>query len=137
MSIITKDHRLSVKPFAAVPAVLDLPEIQREPASVSNVSSRSSMRGNVDLEEGCLITKSVKYAHQLAHMVNAVGSGDPQPVVSQKFQEIPPQVLKLFSLQHDLIELDLGIIPYVRFTLDDPCNLALRKSEGRAPARLI
>ncbi|KAF8344504.1 hypothetical protein F5887DRAFT_1075330 [Amanita rubescens] len=106
MSIITKDHHLSVKPFAAVPAVLDLPEIQCEPASVSNISSRSSMRGNVDLEEGCLITKSVKYAHHLAHMVNAVRSGDPQPL-------------------HDLIELDLGIIPYVRFTLDDPCNLVL------------
>ena len=97
MSIISKDHRLSVKRFAAVPAVLDLPEIQREPASVSNVSSLSSMRGNVDLEEGCLITKSVKYAHQLTHMVHAVRSGDPQPVVSHKFQENPSQVLKFLS----------------------------------------
>ena len=83
MSLITKD-RLSVRPFAAVPALLDLPEIQREPASVSNVSSRlSSMRGRVDLEEGCLVTKFVKYAHQLAYMVNAVRSGDPEPVVSK------------------------------------------------------
>lgn len=140
MSLLTEEHRLSVKQFAAVPALLDLPEIQREPASVSNVSSRllqSSMRGSVDLEEGCIITKSVKYAHQLAHMVNAVRSEDPQPVVSQKFQEIPPEVLKLFSLQQDVLELDLRVIPYAQFTLDDPCNLVLRKSEGRALVRLI
>jgi len=98
MSLLTKEHRLSVKPFAAVPALLDLPEIKRGPASASNVSSRlSPMRGSVDLEEGCLITKSVKYVHQLAHMVNEVSSGDSQPIVSQRFQEIPPQVLKLFS----------------------------------------
>jgi len=84
------------------------------------------MGGSVNLEEGCLITKSVKYAHQLAHMVNAVRSGDPQPIVSQRFQEI-----------QDLLELDLRVIPYARFTLDDPCNLTLRKSEGRALARLI
>ena len=70
------------------------------------------MCGSVDLEEGCLVTKSMKYAHKLAHMVNAVHSGDPQPVVSEKFQEIPPQVLKLFSLQQDLLELDLRVIPY-------------------------
>jgi len=78
MSLLTKDHRLSVKQFAAVPALLDLPEIQRKPASVSNVSSRlSSMRGGLDLEEGCFITKSVKYTHQVAHMVNAVRTRDP------------------------------------------------------------
>jgi hypothetical protein len=136
MSLITKD-RLSVKPFGAVPALLDLPEIQREPASVSNVSSRlSSLRGGVHLEEGCLVTKSVKYAHQLAHMVNAVRSRDPEPVVSQKFREIPPQVLKLFPFQEDLVD-SLGVISYERFSLDDPCNLVFRESEGSALARLI
>ena len=83
MSLLTNEHRLSVKPFAAVPALLDLPEIQREPASVSNVSSRlSTMCGGVDLEEGCLLTKSVRYTHQVAHIINAVRSGDPQPIVS-------------------------------------------------------
>lgn len=91
MSLITHQHRLSVKEFAAVPAVLDLPEIQRDAASVSDVSPRSSKRGGiVDLEEGCLITKSVKYVHQLVHWVNAVCSGDPGPAVSQKFQVDPP-----------------------------------------------
>ncbi|KAF8801382.1 hypothetical protein BYT27DRAFT_7115088, partial [Phlegmacium glaucopus] len=108
--VLTEENRLLVKPFAAVPALLDLPEIQRQPASVSNVSSRlSSMRGSVDLEEGCLITKVVKYVHQLAHMVNAVRSGDLQPV-------------------QDVLELDLKVIPYEGFTLDDPCNLALLES---------
>jgi hypothetical protein len=140
MSLLTKEYRLSVKSFAAVPALLDLPEIQRETASVSNVYSRhsrlSSMRGSVDLKEGCLITKSVKYTHQLAHMVNAVCSGDPQPIVSQSSKRSYRRVLKLFSLQEDLIG-ELKVIPYARFTLDDPCNLVLRKSEGRALARLI
>ena len=39
MSRLTEEHRLSVKLFAAVPALLDLPEIKYGPASVSNVSS--------------------------------------------------------------------------------------------------
>ena len=87
MSLLTNDSRLSVKPFAAVPALLDLPEIHRQPASVSNVSSRSSVCSDVDLEKGCLVTKSVKYTHQVAHLVNAVRFGDPVPNVSQIFQE--------------------------------------------------
>lgn len=90
MSLLTKDGRLSVKPFAVVPALLDLPEIHRQPASVSNVSSRSSVSGGVDLEEGCLITKSVKYTHQVAYLVNVVRSGDPVPIVSETFQEDSP-----------------------------------------------
>jgi hypothetical protein len=116
MSLLTNEHRLSAKRFAAVPALLDLPEIQREPASVSNVSSRSSiMRGGVDPEEGCLITKSVKYTHQLLHMVDAVRSGDPQPIVSQKgSKRIQPQVPKL------LVTVEfLKIMPYAGFTLED------------------
>jgi hypothetical protein len=138
-SLLTKEHRLTAKQFASVPALLDLPEIQRVPASVSNVSSRlssSGRYGNIELQEGCLITKSVKYTHQLAHMVNAVHSVDPQPVVGQS-SKILQQVLKLFSSQHDILELDLGVIPYAEFTLDDPCNLALCKSERRVPERLI
>lgn len=106
MSLLTKEHRLSVKPFAAVPALLDLPEIKRG-ASASNVSScLSSMGGSVDLEEGCLITKSVKYAHRLAYMVNAAHSGDAKPI-------------------QDLLEFDLKVIPYARFKLEDPCNIVL------------
>ena len=86
MPLLTEEHRLSAKPFAAVPALLELPEIKCGPASVSNVSSHLSfVHGLVDLEEGCLITKSVKYAHRLAYMVNAARSGDPKPIVSQRF----------------------------------------------------
>ena len=70
MSLITAEYHLSVKPFAAVPALLNLPEIICGPATVSNVSCFSSMRSSsVNLMEGCLTTKSVKYAHQLAHIV--------------------------------------------------------------------
>jgi hypothetical protein len=88
MSLIIKEERLTVKAFATVPALLDLPEIEREPASVSNVSSRSSMgvNLNVNFEEGCIVTKSVKYTHQVTHLVNAVRSRDPEPVVSRNFR---------------------------------------------------
>lgn len=71
----------------------------RDPASASNVSSRrpsvsrlSSIRGGVDLEESCLVTKSVKYVHQLAHMVNAVRLSNPRPICV-------------------LLQVDLGVIP--------------------------
>ena len=137
MSLLTEEYRLSVKQFAAIPALLNLPEITRGPASVSNVSSRlSSMRGGVNLEEGCLITKSVNYTHKLAYMVSVGHSGEPQPIVSRWFQEIPPEMLKLFSLQESLLEFDLGVIPYAKFSLKDPCNLTLSKFEGRALAGL-
>ena len=70
MSLITAEYHLSVKPFAAVPALLNLPEIICGPATVSNISCFSSMRSSsVNLKEGCLTTKSMKYAHQLAHIV--------------------------------------------------------------------
>lgn len=129
MSLVNRDGRLSVKPFASVPALLDLPQILRKPATVSNVSSLSSIRGGIQLEEGCLITKSIKYTHQVAHLLNAVRSGDPKPIVSLKFQKDFNRNRRNLSLQHDLV-ISLRIIPYARFTLNDPCNLVLRKSEG-------
>jgi hypothetical protein len=61
------------------------------------------MHGTVELEEGCLITKSVKYTHQLAHMVNAVRSGEPKPVVRNS-KRMLTHVLRLFSLQQDIID---------------------------------
>jgi hypothetical protein len=97
MSFLGHGNILSVKAFAKVPAVLDLPEIRRETASVSNVSSRhESMRDSVSLEEGCILTKTVKYTHKLVHFVNAVHGGDPVPIVSQNFQ-ILMLVLKLIT----------------------------------------
>ena len=65
MSLVTGQGRITVKKFAAVPALLDLDEIQRQPASVSQVSSFQGANDNVDLAEGCMLTKSVKYTHQL------------------------------------------------------------------------
>jgi hypothetical protein len=81
--MLTKDHRLTVKQFAAVPGLLNLPAIQRAPASVSNEPSFRGVDGGVDLSEGCLVTKSIKYTHQLAHWVNAVRNGDPSEVVGR------------------------------------------------------
>jgi hypothetical protein len=81
MSLVTNEHRITVKKFAAVPALLDLPEIQRLPGSVSRASSWRGEGDGVDLAEGCLLTKTVKYTHQLAHWVNAVRDGDPTEVV--------------------------------------------------------
>ena len=101
MSLLTKEGHLSVKTCAFVPAVLNLPEIKRAPRSVSNVSLRSSHRGpggGVDLTEGCMLTKSVKYTHQLSHLISAVRKGDPQPVVSRKFARTYPHLLTLLHI---------------------------------------
>ncbi|KAF5373278.1 hypothetical protein D9615_007399 [Tricholomella constricta] len=111
MSLLTEEGHLSVKPYAFVPAVLNLPEIKRAQGSVSNVSSRSSHRGpggGVDLTEGCMLTKSVKYTHQLSQFISAIHRGDPQPV-------------------EDVIG-KLYIVPYDNFTLDDRCNLTYLES---------
>jgi hypothetical protein len=82
MSLVTRQGCITVKKFAAVPALLDLDEIQRQPASVSQVSSFRGADDVVDLAEGCMLTKSVKYTHQLAHWINAVRGGDSSEVVS-------------------------------------------------------
>ena len=113
MSLLTNDHRISVKPFAAVPNLLGLPEIQRRPEAQSPTISSyrwPPLRGNVNLEEGCLIAKSTKYTHQLAHMVNAVRSGNPRPIVSQNFQgdsdnKIPPGTKALLTGMYRSISL--------------------------------
>ena len=89
MSLLTREDRISVKPFARVPALLDLPAIQRAPASVSDVSSSRGPAGGVDLSEGCLITKTIKYTHQLAHWVNAVRNkfADSRLIVRRRFMD--------------------------------------------------
>ena len=84
MSLITPENRLTVKKFAAVPSVLGLTPIV-QPGSVSTSSSRRAVGGFVDIDEGCMLTKSVKYTHQLAHWVSAVQGGDSSAVVSTKF----------------------------------------------------
>ena|SRR5271170_5047741 len=82
MSLLTPSGQISVKPFANVPALGDLPAIRRARGSVSGVSSRRGIDGGVDLAEGCMITKSIKYTHQLAHWVNAIRHGDATEIVS-------------------------------------------------------
>jgi hypothetical protein len=83
MSLVTKDNRISVKQFAAVPALVGLPAITRSTPTVSGVSCFGGPEGGVDLHEGCMVTKLVKYTHQLVHFVNAVHEGDPADVVSR------------------------------------------------------
>ncbi|KAH9992714.1 hypothetical protein BJV74DRAFT_877832 [Russula compacta] len=97
MSLVTRDNRVSVKQFASIPALIGLPAIMRSAPSVS-----------VDLNEGCMVTKLVKYTHQLAHFVNAVRTGDSGDI-------------------EKIIE-ELAIIPFEDFTLDSPCNLAFLES---------
>ncbi|KIL65240.1 hypothetical protein M378DRAFT_178411 [Amanita muscaria Koide BX008] len=97
------------KKFASIPALIDLPEVKRTPISISGASSHSSARSseyyNIALEEGCMITKSIRYTHQLIHWVNVAPSLDPIPVEA-------------------MIDDGLGIIPSTRFTLHDDCNVA-------------
>ncbi|KAF5373332.1 hypothetical protein D9615_007445 [Tricholomella constricta] len=102
MSLLTEEGHLSVKPCAFVPAILNLPEIT-----------------TLSLEcVGCMLTKSVKYTHQLSQFISALHRGDPQPV-------------------EDVIA-KLYIVPYDNFTLNDPCNLTYRKSpRGIAPRRSL
>ena len=50
MSFLTQSGQISVKPFAKVPALGDLPEIQPAKGSVSNVSSRHGIDGGVDID---------------------------------------------------------------------------------------
>src|ERR1700722_5129773 len=90
MSLRTKSGRITVKPFARVPALRGLPEIKRAGGSVSSVSSRHGIDGGVDLAEGCLITRSIKYTHRLAHWVNAVRSGDSTGIVSAPRVQLVP-----------------------------------------------
>jgi hypothetical protein len=85
MSLLTKHGRISAKPFAKVPPLGDLPGISPARASVSNITSnRGVEEEGVDLSEGCLVTKSLKYTHQLAQWVDTVRHGDPTEVVSRE-----------------------------------------------------
>ena len=88
MSLLTKQNRITVKQFAAVPALLSLPAVQRAPPSVPDASFRWD-DGGINLSEGCLVTKTVKYTHQLVHWVNAVRGGDPSDVVGGHFKGRP------------------------------------------------
>lgn len=83
MSLVNRDNRISVKRFASIPALKGLPAIMRSGSSVSGVSSFRGPGREVDLNEGCMVTKLFKYTHQLAHFVNAVRAGDPGDVVSR------------------------------------------------------
>ena len=70
------------QPFASVPSLANLPSIQSPQTSVSNVSSRRGVEEGVDLSEGCFVTKTLKYTHQLNYWINAVQDGDPEPIAS-------------------------------------------------------
>ncbi len=85
MSLLTPEGRITVRPFAWVPPLADLHEIQQEPCSISDVSSVSVTDGCIDLAEGCMLTKSINYTHQLIHWVNPVCSGDAEKLVSRKW----------------------------------------------------
>jgi hypothetical protein len=100
------EDRITVKAFASVPTLADLPEIQQQPGSVSNISSFQGTGGGIDLGEGCILTKSVKYTHQLAHWVNAAHGGDPSDVVSRKLiGDYSQQLLNTISFRNMLLNL--------------------------------
>jgi len=84
-----EDNRITVKPYARIPPLkvppladlpfVDLPPIMRGDPSDSNItitSQRVSANEEVDLSEGCLVTKSIKYTNQLTHWVHAVRNND-------------------------------------------------------------
>jgi hypothetical protein len=62
-----------VKRFARLPALplINLPAAECVPFTYKVPSSPIRGKGaGVDLQEGCFITKSIKYTHQLAHWTN-------------------------------------------------------------------
>jgi hypothetical protein len=73
MSMLTPDGRITVRPFSSVPALGELPELRQRPGPLRN----NSLRHGVDLAKGRIVTKSIRYTHQLAHWVNAVRQGGP------------------------------------------------------------
>lgn len=82
MTPLMHEGHVTIKGFASVPALAGLPKIQQEACSVSRISSFQGDGSNIDLAEGCVLTKSVKYTHQLVHWVDAAHGGDPREVVS-------------------------------------------------------
>jgi hypothetical protein len=70
--------------------------------------------------------KTIKYTHQLVHWVNAVRSGDVVSEVPTRLLVRPAESL----LKENVLENELGIIPYLGFSPDDPSNLAFRESDG-------
>jgi hypothetical protein len=102
MSLLTHEGRITFKTFASAPALADLPEIQQQPGTVSDISSLQGGHNSViDLAEGCILTKSVKYTHQLTHWVNVVHSGDPREVVSRKLIGVhSPHFLNAISFRN-------------------------------------
>jgi hypothetical protein len=87
MSLVTKQGRISVKPFAKVPPLGGLSGIPPSSPTVSNAcSDASSNHGVVEgvdiLSEGCLVTKTLKYTHQLVHWISPIEKGDSEEVVS-------------------------------------------------------
>jgi hypothetical protein len=82
MSLIIKKDRISVSPFASIPALIGLPEIRRPARPVSIVLSLEGPKPKANLAEGCMVTKLVKYTHKVVFFVNDVCKGDPGDVVS-------------------------------------------------------
>ena len=83
MLFFTNEGRLSGR-FSPVPGLpsMSLPPIHpQDPAS--DTSSRRGRGGGVELEEGCFLTKSIRYTHQLSHWADAVRRRDPRPIVSR------------------------------------------------------
>ncbi|KAF9512297.1 hypothetical protein BS47DRAFT_1394419 [Hydnum rufescens UP504] len=102
MSLITRD-RISVKPFAAVPALGGLPEIQRPPTIVPSLSA-------------------------LAHWVSAVRGGDARPIneiIEKQLRIIP---YKGFSINDpcNLVYLE----PFVHISLDLYAFIAITASSS-------
>jgi hypothetical protein len=130
MSLITKQDRISVRQFAPVPALVGLPEITR---SAQPLSTSTSLQGpecelevDLELEEGCMVTKLVKYTHRVVYFIKNTSKGDPVEVVSRLSAR--KCCLAAESPQENIIK-DLDIVPFVNFALDQPCNLAFRKFE--------
>jgi hypothetical protein len=80
MSMLTKSERITVERFARVPQMLDPSPIERQPPSMSDVSS---VQGKSDFSESCLLTRSLKHTHEPIYWVDA--AEDEFDVMVRKF----------------------------------------------------
>lgn len=86
MSLLTREGRITFKPFASVTALAGLPELRQQPGPLTLPTKASDLLyldySLIDLAEGCMLTKSVKYTHELMHWVGPARNEDPTEVVS-------------------------------------------------------
>ncbi|KAF8631722.1 hypothetical protein AX15_002227 [Amanita polypyramis BW_CC] len=106
MSLLTRLDRISVKPFASVPSLANLPSIQPPQASVSNVSSRGAEEG-VDFSEG--------YFHQTHTRLVLAANASLQEDLLEEVLCVTPECSLSINLENT-VRSALGLYAFIAVT---------------------